>query len=167
MTPYALRHEFPDTTPRALLETMASADHQAHQDRHARIARRETIDRVNDDRLYRCESRVYPERQLPAFVRPFVKGGLEYYELVTWDKTTNVLEVEVQPAVLGGRSKLRARAQVIAEGTTAVRLYEGQIDVSIALVGGRIEKGIAADLARTMDAAAALTRSWLVEAPRG
>ncbi len=165
MTPYALRHEFPGLSPRQLLETMASADHQALQDRRAKVARRETIDRVNDETLYRCESRVFPERQLPAFARPFIKGGLEYYELVTWHKSTNVLDVEVQPAVLGGRSRLRARAQVIAEGTTAVRIYEGQVEVALALVGGRIEKGIVADLSRTMDEAAALTRE-LVAAKR-
>lgn len=161
MTPYALTHRFSHTHPRVLLAAFTHPAHQALQDQNADVLRREIIERVDDDARYRCECRVFPRRQLPGFVRPFVRGGLEYHEVVSWDKATDVLEIDVQPAVLGGRSRIRASARVVADGADAVRIYNGTVTVEVALVGGRIERGIIEEIGRTMDAAAEHTRAWL------
>jgi hypothetical protein len=161
-TAIELTHLFPATTPRALLGAFTHPDHQAMQDRFAKVARREVIERTDDAHHYRCECRVFPERQLPAFIRPFVRGGLEYHEVVTWDKATDLLEIDVQPAVLGGRSRIRATSRVIAEGAATRRVYAGLVTVEVALLGGRIERSIVAELGTTMEAAVERTRAWLL-----
>ena len=154
-------HLFPDTTTRALLAAFTHPDHQAMQDRFVKIVRREVIERTDDEHHYRCECRVFPERQLPAFVRPFVRGGLEYHEVVSWDKATDVLEVDVQPAILGGRSRIRGTSRVVAEGSGARRIYTAIVTVEVPLLGARMERAIVADLGKAMDGAVGRTQTWL------
>lgn len=166
MRPYELVHVFPDIAPRDLLLLMTSPEHQQLQDSVGNVERRDFISRVSDDAQYRCECMVYPARKIPAYIRPLLGGGLECHEIVSWDKATDRLEIDVHPAVLGGRSRVRATVTVVADGTSTVRTYAGQVTVEVRLIGGRVEKSIVEEMTRTMDAAAAATRALLLERAR-
>jgi len=158
-----MTHYFPDTAPRTLLAAFTDPGHRDMQDRANSVMRREQIERTDTDALFRSECRVFPQRQLPAYIKPFVRGGLEYHEVVRWDKSTQVIEIDVQPAMLGGRARIRASYRIVADGTTAVRHYHGEVSVEVALVGGRIERAIVADMDKTMEAATDRTRAWLAQ----
>jgi hypothetical protein len=161
VTPFELVHVFPDIAPRDLLALMTSPTHQQLQDSVGKVERRDLISRVSDDAQYRCECMVYPARKIPAYVRPLLGGGLECHEIVSWDKATEQLEIDVHPAVLGGRSRVRATVTVVADGTSTVRTYRGEVTVQVRLIGARVEKAIVEEMTRTMTAAAEATRDLL------
>lgn len=163
MTPFELVHVFPDIAPRELLLLMTSPTHQQLQDSVGKVERRDFISRTSDDTQYRCECMVYPARKIPAYVRPLLGGGLECHEIVSWDKTTDRIEIDVHPAVLGGRSRVRATVTVVADGTSTVRTYAGQVSVEVRFIGGRVEKAIVEEMTQTMNAAAEATRGLLRE----
>lgn len=144
-----------------LFAALTSPEHQAAQDRANDVERRELIERFEDATRYRCESRIYPRRQLPALLKPLVKGGLELHEIVTWDKATDTLVYETTPSILGGRSKIQSRAQIIADGTGAKRLYKGQVTVEVKLIGGKVERSVVEDMTRSLEVATRTTLAFL------
>ncbi len=163
VTRFEITHVFADIAPHALLAAMTTPEHQAIQDWIANIERRDIIERTSDARLYRCDSMVYPARKLPAYVRPLLGGGLECHETVQWDKAHDYFQIDVHPAVLGGRSRVRMTCKATADGTSTVRQYTGQVTVAVRLIGPKVERSIVAEITRTMDAAADVTRSWLAQ----
>lgn len=166
MTPFEIVHVFENCSPQELLSLMTTPAHQQLQDTVGKVERRELIARTSDDAQYRCESMVYPARKIPAYVKPLLGGGLECHEVVTWDKATNRLEIDVHPAVLGGRSRVRATVTAVADGTSTVRTYAGQVSVEVSLIGKRVEKAIVEEMTGTVHAAAEATRGLLREHAR-
>ncbi len=166
MTPYEITHVFPGITPHDLLAAMTTPAHQQLQDKVAEIERRDFIGRESDAQHYRCECMVYPRRKIPAYVRPLLGGGLECHEVVLWNKANDFLEIDVRPAVLGGRCRVQVTCHVSAEGTSAVRKYSGEVSAEVRLIGPKIERAIVAEMLKTLDAAAAATRAWLPSRPR-
>ncbi len=163
MTPFEITHVFADIAPRDLLAAMTTPEHQQLQDRIANIERRDLIERVTDAQRYRCESMVYPARKIPAYVRPLLGGGLECREIVVWDKANDYFELDVHPAVLGGRSRVRMKCQATADGANTVRQYTGQVTVEVRLIGAKVERSIVAEMTKTMESAAEATRTWLAQ----
>lgn len=161
MTPFELVHVFPNIAPHALLSAMTTPTHQQMQDKVGNVERRDFISRTSDDAHYRCECMVYPARKIPAYVRPLLGGGLECHEIVSWDKATDRIEIDVHPAVLGGRSRVLATCRATSDGTSTIRTYSGQVTVEVRLIGARVEKAIVAEMLKTMDAAADATRAWI------
>jgi uncharacterized protein DUF2505 len=163
VTPFEITHVFADIAPHDLLAAMTSPEHQQLQDRIASIERRDVIERSTDEQRYRCESMVYPARKIPAYVRPLLGGGLECHEIVLWTKANDFFEIDVHPAVLGGRSRVRMTCQATADGTSTVRQYSGQVTVEVRLIGAKVERSIVAEMTKTMEAAAEATRTWLAQ----
>jgi hypothetical protein len=64
--------------------------------------------------------------------------------------------------LLRGRAHTTGIYQLAALGRGEVmRTYSGEVSVDIALVSARVERGIIAEFARSMPAAAACTQAWL------
>lgn len=163
VTSFSVEHVFPKVAPVDLLRAFTHREHLAAQDRAGDIERREIVERIDDDTRYHCESWVYPRRKLPALVRPLVRGGLEVHEKVTWTKTTDTLEIEMHPAILGGRCHIRTQCRIVADPEGARRLYRGEVTVDVSLIGGRIEKMVAAEISAAMGVAHATTLRWFAE----
>jgi hypothetical protein len=54
------------------------------------------------------------------------------------------------------------RSRLIPAGTGLIRrIYDGSVSVDVALIAGRIERGIVAEYRRSLPLAAACTQSWL------
>lgn len=159
MTPFSFEHLFRAASVRELLDAYFDDDHQAEQDRVLAITSREVLTRTSESRV--C--RVTPRRQLPALVRPFVTGPLSYVETVV--RGADGLAIDIRPSV--GRTEISATYRLDTVGPGQVRRrYAGSVSVDIALVGGRIERGIVMDLGRSLELAAACTQKFLDGIPR-
>lgn len=150
MTSFELVHVFPGLTVPEVFAALVDPAHQAAQDRAKDVERREILARVDDATHYRCESHVYPRRQLPAYIRPLVKGGLDLHEVITWDKATNVLEIEVLPAMFSGRSKVHTTVTLEALGADVRRTDRGTVSVDVAIVGRKIERAVIEEMGRAL-----------------
>jgi Protein of unknown function (DUF2505) len=159
MTPFSFEHVFAAASVQDLLDAYFDDDHQAEQDRVLAVTHRELIERTSVSRV--C--RVTPRRQLPALVRPFVTGTLQYVETVV--RVEDGLTIDIRPSV--GRTQITATYRLDTVGAGRVRRrYAGSVSVDIALVGARIERGIAGELGRTLELAASCTQKFLDRIPR-
>jgi len=166
VTEFSYEHVFRAPAPPVLLAAFTDPTHVAAQDVTGQVASREVIERHDDPERYHCVCRVVPRRQLPAFVRPLVRGGLEYMETLRWDKRTDTLVIEVRPAILGGRAQVDATCRVVDHAPGEVRrIYSGRVTVEVALIGGRVERGISAEIGRALAVAAVTTQAWLDRKP--
>jgi hypothetical protein len=162
VTPFRFEHDFRAPSVAAIFEAYFDPVLCDEQDRRVEVARREVLaDHDEATRRHRV-CRVVPRRQLPAVVRPFVDGDLSYVEDLTWRKADDVIEMRIEPAVLGGRVEIAARYAVALVGEGVVRrTYDGSVSVDVRLLGRRIERGVIEDLGKTLVTAAACTQEWL------
>jgi hypothetical protein len=167
VTEFHFEHDFTRAdSPAIIFEAYFDPAVSAEQDRRVEVARREVLELEDTGGVLRRVCKVVPRRQLPAVVRPFVPDGLSYTETVTWRKADDLIEMLIEPAVLGGRVEISATYRVAAAGPGVCRrTYHGRVNVQLALVGGRIERGIIEDLGRTLGKAAACTQEWLDARP--
>lgn len=161
MTPFCFEHVFRSGSVEELFTAYFDEALQAEQDRLLDVASREILERTELSRV--C--RVVPRRQLPAFVQPFLRGPVHYVEAVTWLRDRGELAIEIRPNL--GRIEVSATYRLEVAGPQAIRRrYAGCVSVDIALVGGRIERGIVTDLAQSLPRAAGCTQAWLDRIPR-
>jgi hypothetical protein len=115
-----------------------------------------------DETTIKFSRRVIPKRDLPGVIKKIVGGDLGYTETSTFHKGKNLLEVKIEPSLMKEKTKIFGKYTItpIAPGKVR-RVFEGDIDVSIPLVGGRVEKAIIEDMTKSYDVAAQVTREWI------
>jgi len=150
----------------AVLAAYFNDDHLGTQDAVARFCDRKVVESHEDDAIRSCTWSVRSQRPLPVFVRPFVEGGrLRYLESMTWRKADDEIDMSIVPQILGGRVQITAVYQLADVGPRKVRRrYRGSITVNIALLSGKIERAIAAEVEKGMPLMTECTQRWLASA---
>jgi hypothetical protein len=161
-------HEYvfraPSTT--AVFAAFFDPQHAADQDRELDIIERLVLEREETSEFLRRVCRMVPRRQLPALVRPLIKGQLHYVETATWHKREDRIAIEIRPSLLGGRAVITATYRLSLVGTGLIRRqYEGSVSVDVALIASRIECGIVKEFERSIPVAAACTQAFLDRTP--
>lgn len=159
---FTFEHVFRAPSPAALLAIYFAPDNVATIDAETRVELRELLEAEDTPATRRRVCRVTPRRQIPGFMRPFFPGRLHYIEAATWHKSEDRLELDIRPSALGGRAHVTASyALRLVEPGLVRRTYAGSVSVEVALVGGRIEQRIIADLAGTLAISARCTQDYL------
>lgn len=162
MTPFHFEYMFRARGPEAVFQVYFDPEHQADQDRRIDVAKRETLEDLDGPTERRRLARVSPRRQLPAVIRPLVKGDLSYDERIVWHKAAHRIEFDIHPRILDGKAQILATYQLHPAGPGQVRrTYDGHVTVDVRLLGGRIEKAIIEDLERSLVATAGCTQEYL------
>lgn len=166
MTPFCFEHEFLAPNVSDLFDAYFDPKHQIEQDRALEIIERQVLELCDDgdEIVRRC--RVVPRRQLPAVLRPFAAGPLHYLEQVTGRR--RAAEILIELRLFGDRGRVQGRYELRPAGPGSVlRRYSGHVSVDVALVAGRVERGIVAEFERSLARAAACTQNWLAsQTPR-
>ncbi len=162
MTPFRFEHEFRAPSVAAVLRGYFDPALQAEQDRASKIRAREVLEREDTADRRVIVTKVFPERQLPAVIRPLVAGPLHYIERSVWDKRADRIDLDIRPSLLGKRTQIRVvyTVTLVAPGRVH-RVCEGDATVEVALIGGRVERSIIEDMADTLPKVAACTQAWL------
>jgi hypothetical protein len=106
--------------------------------------------------------RVFPERDLPDFVKKLVKGDLGYIEHAVMHKSKNRIESRIEPTLFKDKTRINSVYTVESIGPNKVRrTMEGDVDVSFPLIGKKVESVIVADLEKAYQAIADFTNEWL------
>lgn len=162
MTPFHFEYMFRARDPDAVLSVYFDEEHQAEQDRRVEVVKRETLEDVDGPDTRRRVSRISPRRQLPAVIRPLIKGDLSYDETIVWHKAAHRIEFDIRPRILDGKAQILASYQLHPAGPGRVRrTYDGKATVEVRLIGGRIEKAIIEDLERSLTLTAGCTQEYL------
>lgn len=162
MRSFSHEHVFRAPSAEVVFATYFDPRHAVAQDRELDIIEREILERTETSDQLRRVCRVVPKRQLPALVRPLIKGQLHYLETAVWKKKLDEIQIEIRPSILSGRAVISAtyRLSPISAGLIR-RLYEGTVSVDVALISSRIECGIIKEFERSMPLAAASTQAFL------
>ena len=165
MTEFSFENIFRAPSAAVVLESYFDPDHLATQDVLADLGDRTVVDAGDDGAIRRCTWRVTAKKPLPFFARPFVEGGrLRYLESMTLRRADSMIDLAVKPQILGGRVHVEAVYELADVGDQQVRRrYRGSITAEIPLVGGRIERGIVAEIEKQMPVMSKCTYDWLVQ----
>ena len=162
MTAFCFEHVFRAPSPDAVFAAYFDRDHQLEQDRACDILERVVLEETDTGGERRRVCRAVPRRQLPAFVKPLTSGPLHYVEHVTWKRREDVIDLSIRPSLLRGRVQILGTYRLEPVGPGEIRrVYAGDVSVDIAVLASRIERGIIAELAKTLPVAAACTQDWL------
>ncbi len=162
MTPFCFEHVFRAPSAAAVFDAYFDSAHQIEQDRAVEIAERTVLELADRGDVLRRVSRVVPRRQLPALIKPLVPGQLHYVETIEWRRAADAIAITIEPSLLGGRVQIGGTYQLDRVGPGAIRrCYAGEVSVDIAVFAKRIERGIVAELARSVPITAACTQTWL------
>ncbi len=165
-TQFHIEHEFRAPSMARFWESYFDPAHRARLDAATGLASREVLEREDRGDTLLIVQRVKPQRELPAFVRTVTRGTLEYIERQLFTRSDDRVDIEIQPQMFTARSHLAMVYQVreLAPGRL-LRTCDGEIDIRVPLIGGRIERGVRDDLMRSYDKGVPLTQEWLDNHP--
>ncbi len=134
--------------------------------KHVGVKERVYLDKQEDGELRTWVLRVMPERDLPEFAKKILKGDLGYVEHARMIKSANRIECRIEPTIFKDKTKISAVYSVASTGPgKSTRVFEGDVEVSIPLVGRKVEEFIISDMAKAYQTIADFTNEWLAKHP--
>jgi hypothetical protein len=123
----------------------------------------ETLERATRGGLAYVKTRVTSHKKLPSFMARSIGSDRLSYVLEQWrDDAKLEMRWKVTPPTAHDKIKAEGRYRLVANPTGCERLVNGEIKVSIALVGGKIEKAIGGELQRSYEKSAVFASDWLL-----
>ena len=160
-------HEFQAPAMSTIFDAYFDPAFALVQDQEVEITERKVIEETASATEYYRLCRVVPKRQLPAIFKPLVAGELHYTEALRWFKNDNRMQMEIRPSLLKGRAGFNVDYKLFDDGAAPRgwrrirRVYEGTVSIDVPLLGGRIEKGVIADLEGSLRTTAQSTQAWI------
>ena len=113
------------------------------------------ISRSVDGPTWTLHSRVTPQDNMPAFIKKLVGGGFALEERRTHQTGSGRARGEMLPSALRDKVRMVYDVSVVPDGDVACkRVMDWDIEVKIFGLGGQIEKFIAGEIERNLDASA-------------
>jgi hypothetical protein len=120
---------------------------------------------AGDELVIQREQILTPRRELPGFMRRFVQDALTYREFNVFEARYGSMQVRTVPNVLADRLTSVGTYSVRAGNSGVVRVFEGDVECAIPLVGGRIAAQIVEEIRESYRKTTAFTREWLAAHP--
>ncbi|MEE9386046.1 MAG: DUF2505 domain-containing protein [Nannocystaceae bacterium] len=117
-----------------------------------------------DEQIFR-RIRLTPRRELPALLRRFINGTITYEERNHFVRASNRVEVETIPNYLADRFLSRGIYSIQATTSGVTRVWDGECECRVPLVGRKIEKFIVDEVRRGYENTTVFTRRWLAAHP--
>jgi len=107
-----------------------------------------------------------PKREVPALIQKFVKGGFSYTERNEFKARENKMRTKTTPSFMPEKIDTHGIYRLEVLGPQRVRrIWEGNCEVGIALIGGKIEKILVDEIRESYRKATDFTRKWHAEHP--
>jgi hypothetical protein len=164
VTHFAITHEFTGSTE-AFWKVFFDEAYNTELYQRLKVKERKMLERREDEQTIYFSVKIMPERDLPSVIKKILHGDLGYVESSTYYKGKHYLDVNVEPTLLREKTKFKAVYTLSDLGSGKLRrTFEGDVDVSIPLVGGKVERTIIDDMTRSYGVAAEVTSEWLARA---
>jgi hypothetical protein len=125
----------------------------------------EVSKREDDGKRFVRVQTLEPTTPIPSFLTSLIKSTA-YTEYDDLDWATNTMKVDIKTAMFQDKFKMGGNYTVtpLDGGKRCRREFKGEVKVSIALIGGRIEKYMLEQMRDSYETAAATTRRWIAKA---
>lgn len=140
-------------------------DYQLAMAERARITRTVIEARDEPDRRFR-RIRIETQRSLPAPIAKLLgRSNLSYELQETYEDATMTMTWRVIPSALADRITAEGVYQLVAsdEPGGCIRIVEGRVEVTLPVVGKRIEKLIGSELESSYEKGTDFAREWMLE----
>ncbi|HEX2568064.1 MAG TPA: DUF2505 domain-containing protein [Polyangia bacterium] len=158
-THFKIDHDF-DIDPEGYWQVFFEEGYMKDLYRELRIDFQVT-EKTDDGKILRRVVKLRAQREIPAMFKSVV-GDLSYTEVDTFDRARSSMQVAIEPAMMKDRFDMRGVYSVAPLGPgRSRRTFEGDAKVSVALIGGKIEKYMVDEIRASYDVAARITRDWV------
>jgi len=115
----------------------------------------ELLNRSVDGPTWTMHSRITPPDNMPGFIKKLVGGGFAMEDRRTHQKGALDATGELLPSALRDKVKMGYKLRVVPDGDSACkRIMDWEIEVKIFGIGGQVEKFIAGEIEKGLDASA-------------
>lgn len=136
------------------------------QAKGADVAREVLSEREEGGKRY-IRYRFTPKKTLPPAVAKITGTDRLIYEQDNmFDRASNILTWKVIPALVPDKITAQGTFRVVPTATGCERLVDGQIEVRITFIGGRIEQSIVNDVTAAYESATAVMNEMIAERRR-
>jgi hypothetical protein len=112
------------------------------------------------------KQRLTPNREMPAIIQKFVRGKLSYVEQNVFTAKDNTMKTTTTPSFMADKIDTNGTFRIEVLGPNKVnRIWDGNCEVSIPLVGGKVEKILVDEVRESYRKATEFTRKWHREHP--
>jgi hypothetical protein len=158
-THFKIDHDF-DIDPEAYWQVFFDEGYMKDLYRELRIDFQVT-ENNDDGKILRRVVKLRAQREVPAMFKSVI-GDLSYTEIDTFDRARSSMQVVIEPALMKDRFDMRGVYSVAPLGPGRCRrTFEGDAKVSMALIGGKIEKYMVDEIRASYDVATRITRNWI------
>jgi hypothetical protein len=163
---YRFDHEF-DCDPKTYWEIFWSQEYNDDLYKQLDIPKREVIELKDDGKVVRRVWKLTPKTDVPSILRSIIKDQ-SYTETDHFNREKSVMEVVIEPALMTSKFDMRATYAVNPAGEGKCRrIFEGDVKVSIMMLGGQIEKFTVEQMRKSYEIATRVTRSWIEKRKAG
>jgi hypothetical protein len=159
---FRYEHDF-DIDPQGYWDIFLSEEFTVELYKHLKMRDRQLLENKDDGTVLRRVQKLTPDSEMPAFIKALV-SDVSYTEHDLYRKDRSEMEVVVEPAMLKNKFDLKGLYAVKPLGPGRCRRsFEGDVKVSIMLVGGQVEKFMCEQMKDSYETAARLVREWIAK----
>lgn len=160
---FSFVHEF-DTDVKTYWKIFLSPEFNKDMFAELKMKKYEVLKQTDDGKTFHREQMAEPSTPVPGFLQSLVKST-GYTEIDDLDWATNVMKIKIETAMFKDKFHMSGDYIVspIGDGKRVKREFRGEVKVSIALIGGKIEKYMMEQMRDSYEIAARVTRKWIAD----
>lgn len=156
---FKFEHDF-DIDPNGFWEMFFDEAYNVELYRHLRTKERKVLEQKEEGGVLRRTAKVTPERDIPSLFKSFV-SDMSYTERDVFERAKSEMKVAIEPGMMRDRLQMGGLFSVRPAGAGCRRTFEGDVKISVPLIGGKMEKFMIDEIRTSYDQAAEATRGWI------
>jgi Protein of unknown function (DUF2505) len=158
---FAFAHDF-DIDVAGYWKIFLAADFNKEMFAELRMKDYKVLKQEDDGKHFRRIQTLEPTTPIPGFLQSIIKST-GYTEIDDLDWSTNVMDVKIETQMFKDRFHMQGKYSVspLDGGKRCRREFKGEVKVSMALIGGKIEKYMMEQLRDSYEIAARVTKRWI------
>lgn len=159
---FKFEHDF-DIDPNGFWDLFFNEEFNVVLYRELKTKDRKVLVNKEENGIVKRDVKLTPERDIPSVFKSLV-GDMSYTERDVFDRAKSEMKVIIDPAFLRDRFQLNGLFTVrpLGEGRCH-RVFEGDLKISVMLIGGKMEKFILDEMRVSYDTTAVVTRRWIAD----
>jgi hypothetical protein len=159
---YRIEHPY-DIDPNGYWEMFFSDAYNDELYKELRMTNRKTLELKDEGNIIRRVQQMTPPTDIPSIFKSVIKDT-SYIERNVFYRDKSVMEVIIEPQMLKNKFDMRANYSVVPNGDgKCKRIFEGDVKVSIMLLGGQIEKFMVEQLKSNYEITDRVTKAWIAK----
>ncbi len=159
---YRFEHEF-DCDPKTFWDFFFTEDYNAEVYQALRMVERKMLEFKDEGPTIRRSQRFKPAVSLPSVLQKVIPDS-SYTERNVFHKDKSAMDVVIEPVAMASKFDMRGTFTVTPAGEgRCKRVFEGDVKVSIMLVGGQVEKFMVEQMKTSYEIATKVTRDFIAK----